>query len=76
MKNTEFYPSRLDFVIKTLLDLKKTSTAYVRMDRSAVPKLFWVRPKAEFGEHASNNNQSLKQRMKKMLVWVILAVSC
>jgi len=40
MKNTEFYPSRLDFVIKTLLDLKKTSTAYVRMDRSAVPKLF------------------------------------
>jgi len=35
------------------------STAYATMTRSAVPKLFWARPKTEFGEHlatqASNN---------------------
>jgi len=50
--------------------------SYARMVKSAVPKLFRARPKYEFGEHASNNNASLKQRMEKMIVWVTSAVSC
>jgi len=33
------------------MDLKKTSTAYARMARLAVPKLFWTWPKSAFGEH-------------------------
>jgi len=31
----------------------------------AIPKLFWALPKPEFGEHASNNDPILKQRVKK-----------
>jgi len=34
------------------------------MARAAVPKLFRAFPKPEFGEHASNNDPSLKQRLK------------
>jgi len=46
------------------------------MAKRAVPKLFWARPKSEFGEHAWNHDSSLKQLMKKiMIVSVILAVS-
>jgi len=34
------------------MDLKKTSTSYARMAiDQRVPKLFWVRPKSELGEH-------------------------
>jgi len=43
----------------------KNSTGYARMAISAVRSLFWALPKSEFGEHASNNNPSLKQFMKK-----------
>jgi len=35
------------------------------MARSALPKLFLSLPKSAFGEHASNNNPSVKQLMKK-----------
>jgi len=35
------------------------------MARAAVPKLFSALPKPEFDKHASNNDPSLKQRMKK-----------
>jgi len=46
------FPRRSDFVIQTLMDWKKTSTAYARMAiDQRVPKLFWVRPKSELGEH-------------------------
>jgi len=38
--------------------IKKASTAYAKMARAALPK-------PEFGEHASNNDPILKQRMKK-----------
>jgi len=41
------------------MDLKKTSTTYAGVARSAVPKLFRARSKPEFGKHlaiqASNN---------------------
>jgi len=35
------------------MDLKtvKTSTSNARMSKSTVPKLFWARPKSQFGEH-------------------------
>ena len=33
------------------MDVKKISTTYARMARSSDPKLFWVRPKSEFGKH-------------------------
>jgi len=45
--------------------LKKASTAYARMARSVVPKLFWALPNSVFGEHTTNNNPRLKQLMKK-----------
>jgi len=32
-------------------DLKKTSNAYAKMARLAVPTHFWARPKSEFSEH-------------------------
>jgi len=35
------------------------STAYARMARSAVPKLFWSRPKSEFSGHLANKFVSL-----------------
>jgi len=39
-----FFPGRLDFGIFTSVDLKKTSTAYDSMARSADPKLFERHP--------------------------------
>jgi len=48
----------------------KNLTGYARMARSAVPKLSWALPKTEFGEHASNNNPSLKQLVKKRKKWL------
>ena len=30
---------------------KKTSKAYARTARPVVPKIFWARPKSNFGEH-------------------------
>jgi len=57
------------------MDFKNVSTAYARMARSAVPKLFWALPKFEFGENSSHNDPSLKHIIKKMIVSVILAVS-
>jgi len=30
---------------------KNTSTAYAKMARPVVPKIFWARPKSNFGEH-------------------------
>jgi len=47
------------------VDKKSLTTAYAKMARAAVPKLFWALPKPEFGEHASNNDSILKQRIKK-----------
>jgi len=48
------------------MDLKNLTT-YARMSGSAVPKLF-ERYQSEFGEHASNNDPSLKQLMKKIMI--------
>jgi len=42
------------------MDFKTLLTAYARMAKSAVPKLFWALPKSEFGENASHNDPSLK----------------
>jgi len=76
MKKIDFFPSRLDFVIQRLMDFENVSTAYPRMARSAVPKLFWALSRSEFGENASHNDSSLKHILKKiMIVSVILAVS-
>jgi len=47
------------------MDKKKGSTTYANMARAAIPKSFWALSKPEFDEHASNNDSSLKQRMKK-----------
>jgi len=47
------------------MDKKSLTTAYAKMARAAVPKLFWAFPKPEFGEPASNNDPILKQRIKK-----------
>ena len=44
---------------------KSLTTAYAKMARAAVPKLFWAFPKPAFGEHASNNDPIPKQRIKK-----------
>jgi len=41
--------------------IKKASTAYAKMSRVPVPKLFWAFPKPEFGEHASNNDPILSR---------------
>jgi len=55
-KEVEFFPSRLDFVIQTLINLKKDFNRLV-------PKLFWARPKSELGEHLVT--QASKNVMKK-----------
>jgi len=47
------------------MDLKKTSTAYARMAGSAILR---ARPKSDFGENATYNDSSLKQRMK---IWLL-----
>jgi len=77
LKEIDFFPSGLDFVILTTMDFKNVSTACARMARSAVRKLFWALPKSEFGENASYNDPSLTHIVKKIIiVSVILAVSC
>jgi len=54
--------------------MKKGPTLYASMAGSPVPKLFWARPKSEFGEHLST--QASNSVWKKGLYGWILAASC
>ena len=56
------------------MDSKKDPTSYASMDRSAVLKLFFERPKSVFGEHLST--QASNNVWKKWLYGWILAASC
>jgi len=53
------------------MDFQKISTAYATMARSAVPKLFWARPKTEFGKHRAA--QASKNVRKKRVAWMMFA---
>jgi len=49
----------------------------LEMARSVVPKLFWARPKSEFGEHASNevrkNNDCMSDFGRKFLSSLLMS---
>jgi len=64
MKKMTFFPVNWILLFKQSW-IFKILTGYARMARSSVPRLSWALPKSEFGEHASNNNPSLKQLVKK-----------
>jgi len=75
----KFLPVDWILLFKRSCISRKTSTAYVRMARSALPKLFWARPKSEFGEHASNNvwnnNDCMSDFGSKLLIsFLMLAI--
>jgi len=45
--------------------ISKNSTAYATLARISSSQTFLALPKSAFGEHATNNDPSLKRLMKK-----------
>jgi len=67
--NWIFFPIDWILLFKHSWIKKKLQPFEVELLDPAVPKLFWALPKPEFGEHASNNDPSPKQRIVAATRW-------